>query len=321
MVRETLTLEKFPGLRQFRANLGRTPLVRVPGPPDGAAIYAKYEFHNPFGSVKDRTAYALICAAVNGWDGVSPLRLLDASGGNMARALAHLGRLMAVPVRLVVPESVPRALVDELAELGAIVDLADAERFLLGIIETSEAIHAAEPGWTLLSQHRNAANVAMHEFVTGQEIIGQLGPRTADCWVAAIGSGGTITGVSRALRTRFKDLRVVGVTPAELPYGTELPPNGAAKFPGAGGLGFGHRQPFVATELPDLPVLAVSYENSLAAMREFLDSTGVRIGASSAANWLAAKEVASTMRPEQTVVTLFADAGSRADWSAAEARR
>ncbi|MDF3293939.1 PLP-dependent cysteine synthase family protein [Streptomyces silvisoli] len=320
-VDETAALSTYPGLRAFRAKLGGTPLVEVPGPSGGARILAKYEFTNPFGSVKDRTAYSLVCHAVNNWEG-SPgtLKLLDASGGNMARALSKLGKLMGVRVRVVVPGSVPSSLLEELHAEDAEVDLGDPDEFLLGIIRKSEEIAEREPDWTLMSQHRNAANIAAHEFVTGREIIGQLDGERPACWVAAVGSGGTLTGVSRALRSRFPDISVIGVTPAELPYGTQLPPNGLHKFAGAGGLGNGLRQPFVDTLVPDLRSAHVSYAEAVAGMSEFLRRTGTRIGASSAANWLTAYEAAKSYAPDDVVVTLFADAGSREDWAKAEHR-
>jgi len=320
-VGESSVLAAYPGLRAFRAQLGSTPLVEVPGPPGGAAVFAKYEFANPFGSVKDRTAYSLICDAVNTWgDRPEPLKILDASGGNMARALSKLGALMGVQVRVVVPGSVPASLLADLRAAGAEVELADPAEFLIGIIRKSEEIAAREPGWTLLSQHRNVANVAIHEFVTGREIIGQLDGARPACWVAAVGSGGTVSGVARALRTRFPDVSVIGVTPAELPYGTELPPNGEPKFAGAGGLGHGLRQPFVDNLVPDLRSVQVSHACALDGMRDFHSRTGTRIGASSAANWITAYQAAQDLGADDIVVTLFADAGSQEDWAKAESQ-
>ncbi|WP_157868647.1 PLP-dependent cysteine synthase family protein [Streptomyces caatingaensis] len=320
-VEESAALAAYPGLRAFRARLGGTPLLEVPGPPGGARVMAKCEFANPFGSVKDRTAYSLLCAAVDAHgDDPAPLRILDASGGSMARALARLGALMGVEVRVVVPASVPESLQAELRSAGARVELTDPEEFLQGIIRRSEEIAAEEPGWTLLSQHRNVANVAAHEFFTGREIIGQLDGAAPACWVAAVGSGGTLTGVARALRSRFPGVAVVGVTPEELPYGTELPPNGLAKFAGAGGFGNGLRQPFVEHLVREMRSVQVSYDRSLDGTLEFRERTGRKIGASSAANWLTAREVAREYGPEETVVTLFADAGSQEDWARAESR-
>lgn len=315
-------ISRYPALKEFRAGLGNTPLTEVPGPADGARILAKFESGNPFGSVKDRAAYALVCdAVVRHGDRTEPLKLLDFSGGNMARALGGLGRLAGIPVRLAMPAGTPPSLLRQLTDDGVQLDMVETEQFLYGIIRRASAIAAADPSWTLLHQHRNVMNVAMHQFATGTEILTQLDGRRPAYWVAAIGTGGTIAGVGRALRQRFPDVAIVGVSPAELPYGTNEPPNGRPKFAGSGGFGYGLRQPFVARLVPDATQRTVSQPQAMAAMAEFHRLTGLRIGASSAANWLVAQDLAATLGPDQTVVTLFADAGTAEDWARVEALR
>jgi cysteine synthase len=318
---ESIVLTRYPALAEFRERLGNTPFEEVPGSTNGARILAKYEFHNPFGSVKDRAAYALLCGAVNAHgDRGGPFKLVDFSGGNMAKALSGLGARTGIPVRLAIPDAMPPSLQTTLKEHGAELDLVPAGEFLYGIMQRAAAIAAEDPSWTLLHQHRNVANVAVHEFRTGGEILDQLGDRVVGAWVAAIGTGGTLAGVSRALRGRFPDLAVVGVSPEEMPYGTELPPNSRRKFPGSGGIGYGIRQPFVERLMAQPPAeRTVSYERSLEAMREFRDLTGISIGPSAAANWVVAQETAAELPPSQTVVTLFADAGTVEDWANAEA--
>jgi len=305
----------FPQLAEFYQRLGQTPLMPVPGPKDGARILAKCEFENPFGSVKDRAAFGLFCDAINQHDfSQGQLKLLDASGGNMGRALAMLGKLCDIPVHLVVPDSSPDTLIKALYDAHADVTLVDRQHFLLGLIARAQDIAQRDPGWTLLSQHLNLANVAVHQYQTGQEIRQQLHGGKADGWVAAVGTGGTLSGVYAALVQDNPELKVQGTTPRELPFGTMAPPNGKNKFAGAGGMGFGFRQPFI-TRMPveNLPFFKVSWEESLAAMFEFHQLTGVRIGASSAANWKSAYHLARSMEPHQVVVTLFADAGSDSD--------
>jgi cysteine synthase A len=308
-------LIRYPALGDFREHLGNTALVEVPARCGGARILAKVESTNPFGSVKDRAAFALLCGAITRHgDRPDPLRIVDFSGGNMARALGGLGALTGIPIRLAMPDATPTSLLRQLAAEGVRVDYVPAEEFLFGIIRHAAAIAAADPGLVLLHQHRNVLNLAVHQFATGREILEQLGAAVPHTWVAAIGSGGTIAGVGRALRDRFPNLSIVGVTPDELPYGTHLEPNATPKFAGSGGLGYGHRQPFVAEFVPDAVHRTVSYRRALAGMREFASLTGARIGASAAANWLIASEAASRLTPAETVVTLFADAGTDEDW-------
>ncbi|WUH98863.1 pyridoxal-phosphate dependent enzyme [Spirillospora sp. NBC_00431] len=320
---DSTAIARYPVLAEFRERLGNTPLEPAPGPPGGAAIVAKHEFGNPFGSVKDRPAYALLCGAIDDHgDAPEPLRLVDFSGGNMARALSGLGALTGIPIRLAVPEAIAPSLQTALKEDGTELDFVPSDQFLYGIMRRAAAIAAEEPGWTLLHQHRNVRNVAVHQFGTGGEILRQLGSEVAGGWVAAIGTGGTLAGVDRALRSRFPDLAVTGVSPEELPYGTAEPPNARRKFPGSGGIGYGFRQPFVDRFMERRPAeRTVSYERALAAMNEFRDLTGLSIGPSSAANWLVAWDLAERMPPGRTVVTLFADAGTVEDWANAEAIR
>ncbi|WP_410013491.1 pyridoxal-phosphate dependent enzyme [Sodalis sp. C49] len=308
-------LDMFPQLSSFHAALGNTTLMPVPGPEGGASIMAKLEFENPFGSVKDRTAFGMFCEAVNKHDfHQGPLKLLDASGGNMGRALAMLGNMCDIAVHLVIPDSSPEVLVKALREANAGLTLVDSRYFLLGLMARAEEIALADPGWTLLAQHRNLVNVAVHQHGTGQEIRRQLRGDKAGGWVAAVGTGGTLSGVYAALAQDNPALKVQGTTPRELPFGTLAPPNGRDKFAGAGGMGFGFRQPFISRmQLDVLPFSLIGWQESLAAMYEFYHLTGIRIGASSAANWKSACRLAQTLGPDQQVVTLFADAGSDSD--------
>jgi cysteine synthase len=308
-------LSRYPQLAQFRAGLGNTPLVDVPGPEGGARIVAKYEFANPFGSVKDRAAYALLCSAITRHGEQNrPLKLLDFSGGNFALALAGLGTLTGIPIRLAVPDAMPLSIMNRLEGHGVQLDLVPGHDFLYGIIRRALSIAAKDPSWTMLHQMRNLANVAVHEFMTGTEIVRQLGAARPACLVLAVGTGGTLAGVGRALRRQFGEVALVGVTPQEMPYGTAAPPNGDRKFAGAGGLGYGLRQPFVDDLAPGALQRTMPFRRALEAMTEFRRATGTCIGASAAANWLVAREVAAGLSADQTVVTLFADAGLAEDW-------
>ncbi|MEU9608308.1 pyridoxal-phosphate dependent enzyme [Streptomyces sp. NPDC048057] len=318
-VDETTALARYPLLREFRATLGGTPLVEVPGPPGGAKILAKYELRNPTGSAKDRPAYSMLCRAVNEHSGKQgPLKLIDCSGGNMARALTGLSRLTDIPVRAVMPDSVPQSLLTHLSEAGCAIDLVPASEFPLAIMQRASEIAEEDPTWTLLAQHRNMANVAAHQFFTGREIVGQLDGARARAVVAAVGSGGMLAGVARALRSVSPDLAIVGVTPAELPYGTPEPPNSEPKFAGAGGLTYGMLQPFVEKLLPEFESAQVSNSEAMRAMYDFWQATGTRIGSSAGASWLIAQEQAKKLGPDDVVVTVFADSGSKESWEKVE---
>jgi cysteine synthase len=318
---ESHALSAYPQLADFRSRLGNTPLMDVPAPEGGARIMAKCEFANPFGSVKDRPAYGLLCSAVTGHLGQQrPLKLLDISGGNFGLALGGLGALTGIPIKLVLPDSCPPSLLKRFDEDGVEVDLTPASEFLYGLITRAETLAEADPSWTHLRQMRNPVNLAVHEFMTGAEVVRQLGETRPSCLVGSIGTGGTLAGVGRALRRAFGDVALVSVTPREMPYGTTAPPNGERKAAGGGGLGYGMRQPFADRMAPGLDCQTVPYPRALDAMAEFRRLTGMKIGASAAANWTVARDVAAQLGAGHTVVVIFPDSGLAEEWENIGAR-
>lgn len=300
-----------------------TPLVDLPSPRE-VRVIGKAEWHNPTGSVKDRTAAGMIIHALDehlraGNDPGQALTLLEYSGGSLADSLLPLCQAAGASLRLVLSDGTPAPTVARLRE-SAPVELVNRDHGFLAVIERALALAAEHPDWRLLYQHRNLANVAVHAGRTGAELSAQLnesGVRPA-AWVASIGTGGTLAGVAVALRRRWPGLSAVGVTPAELPYGSDQPPNGLPKYAGSGGLGHGIRQPFVAALPPPLELRTVSYDAALRGMRELKDSSGVRVGSSAAANWLVSREIAATMPAGSTVVTVLPSAGTDAEWAAVD---
>jgi cysteine synthase A len=136
--------------------------------------------------------------------------------------------------------------------------------------------------------------------------------------VASIGTGGTLIGVYEALSRVHPAVELHAVSPAELPYGSQEPPNGRRKFAGSGGLGCGRKQPFVEAREDRLAGHATfSLNETIREIWRFHEATGLRIGTSSAANLLVARAVARRLGPGSTVVTVFPSAASDEDWSAA----
>lgn len=314
---DAVALERYPALRYFKARLGGTSLLEVPGPDGGAPILAKCEFENPTGSVKDRVAYALLCRAIAEHTGPEQLKLLDYSGGSLVRAFGQLRRVTGIPMRFAVPSSIPQTWLRQIVASGLEVDLVPVEYGIAGIVARAFEIAAEDRSWTLMHQMRNEANVGVHELTTGAEIVAQLGGRVPTHWVASVGTGGTLAGVARALRTINPGLAVFTNTPGEMPYGTQEQPNGLPKFAGSGGLGGGVRQPFVATFADDAEHRSTGYGSTLEAMCRFEKLTGLRIGTSAAANWSVAWETAAGLGPGHLVVTVFPDGGAVEEWERA----
>jgi cysteine synthase A len=316
-------LSAYPQLRKVISE-SPTPLIELPAAP-GTRVLAKAEWHNPTGSVKDRTAAGMIIRALDdhleaGGDPAKPPTLLEYSGGSLADSLVPLCQAVGAPLRLVLSDATPEAVVTRLRATGAAVDLVDRDRGFIAVIEDTVAAAGERPDWRLLYQHRNLANIAVHAAGTGAELAAQLSEQgvAPAAWVASIGTGGTLAGVAGTLRRSWPGLPAVGVTPAELPYGSSQPPNGLPKYAGSGGFGNGIRQPFVAALESPLELRTVSYPESLRGMRELRDLTGLRVGSSAAANWLVSRELSATLPAGSVVVTIVPSAGGDSEWAAAE---
>lgn len=310
------------GLAQFANKLGDTPLMEVPSAPGAAKILAKCEWHNPTGSVKDRTAYALMIEALRDAEqrDQNHLHILEYSGGNLGLSLATICHLLQIELTLVLSDGANKSLLTRLHELGAEVVLVDKQKGFWGVMEKAFELAAANPSYTFLYQHQNEANVQIHKNMTGREILQQV-PDKIDAWVASIGTGGTLIGVYEALSTRDPDVQLHAVSPAELPYGSPQPPNGLRKYAGSGGLGCGRKQIFVERREENVTQYwTVSFAETLVEMKRFYEETGVKIGTSAAANLRVARSVAQQLGEDKLVVTIFPDAGSPEEWEEAYGR-
>lgn len=310
-------LNRFPALARFAGALGNTALISAPGPRGGAPVRAKCEWDNPTGSIKDRPAFAMVYSLLRGLPGVAveTAHILEYSGGNLAISLSRLCADLGLSNTLVFGSYVPDDAVATMQDQGSETVIVDKDLGFWEVVQTAERLADAHPDWYYLHQHENQANLWMHEYGTGGEIIRQLaaeGLKPA-AWVAAIGTGGTLVGVRRALRTVNPDIRVCATTPAELPYGTLEPANGLPKFDGSGGLGEGRKQPFVAPVDDAIDHMTFSFTEALAGMHCFHALTGEWIGSSAAANWLAACRQADVATGEGAVVTVFPSRPSTAE--------
>jgi len=304
-------LRGYPALRNYLLRLGETPLLEVPGSCNGSRVFAKAEWANPNGTVKDRVAFGMLYQRLLETPPRqrASLRLLEYSGGSLAKALAGLCSELGIPLTLVLPSSTDSTVLVGLEALGAEVLLSPAEEGFWGVVQTTRRLAAERPDYSLLLQGWNPANTWIHRETTGREIVAQLPTAAAEgpvAWVGTVGTGGTLSGVYQALSHAIPHTQLYLVSPAELPYGAESPPNGRPRFLGAGGFGHGRKQPFVAP-LEDRIVrhYQVGYGEALGGVREFYALTGLRIGSSAAANWLTAREIAARLGPGSTVVTLF----------------
>lgn len=277
-----------------------TPLLRLDQiAPPGRRIYAKAEWYQPTGSVKDRIAAAMVAAAeANGTLGAAT-HLIEPSSGNTGIALARIARMLGHRLTVLTPDNVSRERIDLLEAFGAEVEFTPGSEGSNGAVRRAET-RVAATGEIMLHQYENAANPAAHEGTTGPEIVWQLeeaGERPPSAFVATLGTGGTVMGVGRALRRSFPDVQIVA---AEPPVGEAIS--------GLRSMADGYVPPIFDPAMLDGRVL-VQTGPSIAMMRRMAESEGLFVGPSSGAAVHAAVRRATALPEGSVVVTLLPDAG------------
>lgn len=315
---ERRAFDVLPQLASLRPTLGATPLVPVPSVKGRGTVWLKIESANATGTVKARTAYALLCAAV-ARAGSRDVRLVEYSGGSLAVALAEFCGFLGLDLHLVVPHGAPERLRSSLRRAGATVSDGTAGGGFLGAMD--EAAGIAEEERHLLLQHCAAEAVAMHREQTGREIVHQLCSAGAEpqALSAAVGTGGSLLGISQALSEVWPHCRALAVFPKESPYGDPLPPTGARRMNGTGGLGHGLRQPLLAPYEDALDYRDISYQDALRGMRILRASQGIAVSSSGAGAWLAASEAVDSGPAQRCAVAVVASRGTAEEWNDAAA--
>lgn len=297
-------------------SIGRTPLVRLNRITDGAkaTVLAKIEGRNPAYSVKCRIGAALI------WDAeqrglLGPGKeLVEPTSGNTGIALAFVAAARGIPLTLTMPETMSIERRKLLLAYGAKLVLTEGAKGMKGAVARAEEIAASDPGkYVLLQQFKNPANPAIHEKTTGPEIWDDTAG-AIDIFVAGVGTGGTITGVSRYLKhTRGKAVTTVAVEPSASPVltqqrqGEELKP-GPHKIQG---IGAGFVPDVLDLSLVDA-IEQVSNEDAVLFARRLAREEGILSGISCGAAVAAAVRWAN--KPEnagKTILVILPDSGER----------
>lgn len=206
--------------------VGNTPLVKIRNifNKPGVTIYAKLEGHNPGGSVKDRAAYGMIKGALDRGDLKPGIKLIEATSGNTGIALAMIANLFKLSIELVMPEDATRERVLTMQAFGAKVILTPKEKSMEGAIDYARE-QVEHGGYLMLNQFANADNYKMHYRTTGPEIWRDT-DRQITHFVSAMGTTGTVMGVSRYLKEQNADIQIIGCQPTE---GSRIP--GIRKWP------------------------------------------------------------------------------------------
>ena len=281
--------------------VGNTPLLPLRRVVDGVSpnvkIFAKAEWFNPGGSVKDRPAFNIIRTAVNECQLLPGMRLLDSTSGNMGIAYATFGAALDIPVTLVLPSNASPERIAILRALGAELVLTDPLEGSDGSIQVARQMAAEKPDlYFYANQYDNPANWQAHYSTTGPEIVDQTRGAVTH-FVAGLGTSGTLTGVSKYLREYNPEIQIVAAQPDAPFHGLE----GLKHMPTS-------IQPGIFDpSTPDFN-LEIPTEQAYKMVQRLVREEGYFVGISSGAAAVAALQVASGL-DEGVVVTVFPDAG------------
>jgi len=291
--------------------IGNTPIVEISrycekNNIEGATIWAKLEYLNPAGSVKDRTALAMIEAAEQ--EGILKKgdTIIEPTSGNTGIGLALAGAIKGYQVVLTLPETMSVERRSLLGAYGAKLVLTEGSKGMSGAIAKAEELKKEIEGAVILGQFVNPANPKVHYDTTGPEIWEQTAGEV-DIFVAGVGTGGTLTGTGEYLKQKNPDIRIVAVEPAGSPVLSE----GKAGPHGLQGIGAGFVPEILNTKIYN-EIITITEEEAYEAGRELAVTEGILTGISSGAALKAAEILAKREENKgKNIVVLLPDSGDR----------
>jgi cysteine synthase A len=299
-------------LRSLKRLVGNTPLLAIDYRWHGRprTIYAKCEHLNLTGSIKDRMALHILDVAYRCGHIAPGDRIAEATSGNTGISFAAIGRALGHPVTIFMPDWMSAERVNLIASFGAdIVGVTRQQGGFRGSIDFANDLAASDATVFLPSQFANEANPEAHYSTTAVEIEAQLAlaGRSADAFVAGVGTGGTVMGVGRYLRERNPAIRVHAVEPAESPTLSTGFKVGQHRIQGIS-------DEFIPeivelTELDD--ILAIHDGDAIVLAQRLASELGIGVGISSGANLLAAIEAQNRLSDDAVVVTVFPDSNKK----------
>lgn len=288
--------------------IGNTPLVRLNALSlaSGATILGKCEFMNPTSSVKDRIGISMIKSAMAEGKINHDTMIIEPTSGNTGIALASICAALGLKLTLTMPESMSIERRNLLSALGANLVLTPAASGMKGAIDEANALSSTTPNSIVLQQFSNPANPQIHRETTAPEILRDT-DGNVDIFVAAVGTGGTITGTGEVLRASIPNLQIIAVEPRD----SAVLSGGKAGPHKIQGIGAGFIPEVLNVSLYN-EIITVSNEDAIATAKELAKTEGILIGISAGANVYAAMQVAK--RPEnkgKTIVTVLCDTAER----------
>ena len=286
--------------------IGNTPLVHLGkvSPLGGAEIFGKYEVFNPTASVKDRIAKSMVDAAEKAGSIKPGDTLVEPTSGNTGIGLAMVCAAKGYELVLTMPSDMSLARRRLLERFGVRLVLTDALEGMTGAIYAANQL-AERHGYFMLQQFNNPANPEVHYKTTGPEIVRDIGI-SLNAFVAGVGTGGTISGVSRYLKENSSQAKIIAVEPSRAP----VLQGGRGGMHGIQGIGASFIPGVLDLDLID-QVIGISDELAYETVNILAATEGLLVGISAGANVAAAIQIAKDLNEGDKVVTMLCDTGER----------
>lgn len=289
---------------------GNTPILELKNAKEKygfvANVFAKLEFFNPAGSIKDRVANEMIAEAERSEMLKKGGTIIEPTSGNTGIGIACIAASKGYKAILVMPESMSIERRKLISAYGAEIVLTPAEEGMTGSIKRAEELKAEIPGSIIAGQFVNKANPAAHYKTTGPEIWKQTDGKV-DVFVSAVGTGGTITGTGKFLKEQNENIKVVAVEPLSSPVLS----GGKASAHKIQGIGAGFVPEVLDTSIYD-EIVCVSNEDAIETAREIPKCEGILVGISSGSALFAAFEIAKREEfKDKNIVVILPDTGER----------
>lgn len=281
--------------------IGGTPLLKL----GNTNIYAKLEYFNPLHSIKDRAAYFMLKGALERGEIKEGGTVIEPTSGNTGVGLSYIAPQFGIKSIMVMPDNMSQERIAILKILGAQIVLTPASLGMAGAIQKAKELNDTIPNSFIPNQFENQDNAKAHIETTSKEIVADLGEITPDYLVAVFGSGGTISGVGKALKERYPDIKVVAVEPKESP----LLSQGKAGTHKIQGIGANFIPALLNKDIID-EVRTVESDTAIDTALYAARTYGTLVGISSGAALQASMDIANE-HPNANIVTIFPDTGER----------
>ncbi len=282
--------------------VGNTPIIQLNNLDSN--IYGKCEFMNPTSSVKDRIGMNMIQKSIEDGTITKQTHIIEPTSGNTGVALASQCAALGIKLTLTMPESMSIERRKLMTIFGANIALTPATLGMKGAIEKANEIAANDPHGVILQQFENRYNPAIHETTTALEILEDM-QNDIDIFVAAVGTGGTISGAGKVLKEKLPHIKIIAVEPTNSPV-----LSGGSPAPHKiQGIGAGFVPDTLDTTIYD-EVVQVTNENAMGTAKLLAKKEGLLVGISAGANVWASLEIAKKY-PDKKIVTILCDTGER----------